>query len=197
MLDITSESTRIFKSRASLAFEKRSFKRSVREMMEIRQLRTHEWELLRQVRLAAVTDSPHAFAESAQETEQMPQSLWEGRTQRGAEGRTSFCSIALADGHPQGIAVGLIDSSDPSRTYLVSMWVSPHHRGTDVATSLLHEVIAWASARGAELLFAGVKPGNDRAAAFYQKNGFNMHQGMKPEHPATSDCDQVLKRELK
>jgi hypothetical protein len=55
--------------------------------MKIRQINPNEWQLLRQVRLAAVTDSPHTFADSPEETEQMPDSLWQRRTKSGAEGK--------------------------------------------------------------------------------------------------------------
>ena len=166
-------------------------------MIEIRQINPDEWQLLRQVRLAALTDSPKAFAESQEEAEQMPDSLWQQRTHNGAEGRVSFCAVALDESTPIGMAVGLTDAENASRTYLVSMWVAPPHRGTTVALSLLQEVIAWATSLGAEVLIAGVKLGNNRAAAFYQKYGFEVYNGAKPQHAATSDCDRVLSKKLK
>jgi RimJ/RimL family protein N-acetyltransferase len=166
-------------------------------MIEIRQINPDEWQLLRQVRLAAVTDSPHAFAESLEETVQMPDSLWQQRTCNGAEGKISFCAVALDESTPIGIAVGLTDAENASRTYLVSMWVAPPHRGTTVALSLLQEVITWATLLGAEVIIAGVKPGNNRAEAFYKKCGFEVYNGAKPQHTAISDCDRVLSKKLK
>jgi GNAT superfamily N-acetyltransferase len=166
-------------------------------MIEIRQINPGEWQLQRQVRLAAVTDSPHAFADSPAATRQMPDSLWQQRTLSGAQGRESYCAIALDETDPIGMAVGLIDAGDASRTYLVSMWVAQRHRGTSVAPALLHKIVAWAISLDATILFAGVKPGNDRAATFYRKHGFETYHGVVPQHPATSDCEQVLLKELK
>ncbi len=166
-------------------------------MIEIRQINPDEWQLHRQVRLEAVTDSPHAFLDSPEETEQMPDSRWQQWTRSGAEGKDSFCVLALTGSTPIGIAVGLTDSENPSRTYLVSMWVASEHRGTTVASSLLQEVIDWAVSLNAETLIAGVKPGNDRAAVFYQKSGFETYHGPKPQHVAISHCDRVLYKNLK
>ena len=166
-------------------------------MIELRQINIEEWPLLRQVRLAAVTDSPHAFAETPEETKRMPDSLWQQRTRRGAEGKESFCAIALSDDTPIGIAVGVADAGDPSRTYLVSMWVAPHHRGTTVAPSLLQMVVVWATSLDALVLFAGVTPGNDRAANFYRKSGFENYHGAKPQHPTTSGCGRMLYKKLR
>jgi GNAT superfamily N-acetyltransferase len=165
--------------------------------MEIRQIRPYEWELLKQVRLAALTDCPDAFSATLDQERQMPESTWQERALSGADGRDSYCTIAIHDDKPVGIAVGLPDTEDPSRAYLVSMWVAPVHRGTDVASSLLAQVMAWAADQGARVLFAGVRPGNVRAIAFYDKMGFVPYEGVPPDHPATTGCEVVLQSQLR
>jgi hypothetical protein len=115
-------------------------------MTEIRQIRPNEWELLKQVRLTALTDSPDAFSATLEQAQQIPESTWQQRAQSGADGRESFCTLAIHDDKPVGIAVGLPDTENPSRAYLVSMWVAAVHRGSEVAPSLLAQVTAWAVA---------------------------------------------------
>ena len=165
-------------------------------MTEIRQIRPDEWQLLKRVRLAALTDSPGAFSEALEQAQHFPESTWQERAQSGAEGRDSFCTVAIHEGKPVGIAVGLPDTEVPGRAYLVSMWVAPPHRGSHVAPSLLARVEAWATARGARVLFAGVQPANARALAFYRKMGFATYEGKLPEHPATTGCEVVLHRRI-
>lgn len=141
--------------------------------------------------------SPGAFSATLEQAQQMPESTWQQRAQSGAEGRDSFCTLAIHDDKPVGIAVGLPDTEEPARAYLVSMWVAPAHRGSEVAPSLLAQVTEWAAAQGARVLFAGVKPANARAIAFYQKMGFVRYKGIPPDHPATTGCEVVLHRELR
>ena len=165
-------------------------------MTEIRQIRPDEGELLKQVSLAALTDSPGAFSATVDQARQVPESTWQQRARRGADGGDSFCTLAIHDGKPVGIAVGLSDTEDPSRVYLVSMWVAPVHRGSDIAPSLLARVTAWAAAHGARVLFAGVVPANARAIAFYGKMGFVPYEGIPPDHPATTGFEVVLHIQL-
>lgn len=165
-------------------------------MIEIRQINQNEWQLLRQVRLAAVADSPQAFADTLEKTQQMPQSLWQRRALSGSEGKDSYCAVALDGSNPIGIAVGLTDADEPKRTFLVSMWVAAQYRGTSIAPSLLQRVLSWATSIAAEIIMAGVKPGNDRAARFYERNGFRVYFKEIPPHPATSDCNLLLFKEL-
>lgn len=142
-------------------------------------------------------DSPHAFAESPEYTKRIPELVWQDRAFQGAEGRSSFCILALSGDDPVGVAVGLINSNHPGQAFLVSMWVAPAYRGLNVAFSLLGKVIDWAVSLGADNIIAGIKTGNARAENFYRKSGFKIYRGNPLPHPATIDCKIVLYKELK
>jgi len=163
-------------------------------MIDIRQIQRDEWEIGRSVRLAALQDSPCAFSETYANAVVMPDDFWRGRAERGARGEASFSALAFADDEPIGMAVGLADPEDSAVAYLVAMWVAPEHRGTHVASSLVDAVADWAASRGASNVFAGVLLGNSRAASFYRKVGFAVHEGGVPKHPATDGAEVVLSR---
>jgi GNAT superfamily N-acetyltransferase len=165
-------------------------------MATIRQIKPDEWQLLKRVRLGALGDAPEAFSSTLERETAFADDTWQERTRDGAEGIKSFCTIALDAEEPAGIAVGLSDANDASKAYLVSMWVAPACRGTDIARLLVDAVAGWAAGAGALVLLAGVTSGNERALAFYKKVGFETFTGPRPDHPATNTCNLVIARRV-
>lgn len=159
-------------------------------MTEVRRIRPEEWPLLKQVRLAALSDSPEAFAETLEDAQAFSDAIW----QRRASGSTSHGVMAFDGLTPVGMAVGLPGEVEPSHAYLAGMWVAPEQRGSEAATALLDAILAWASRRGATQLLAGVAASNARARTFYERNGFVEYDGPAIEHSAVADCYTVLSR---
>ena len=75
---------------------------------------------------------------------------------------------------PCGIAAGVAHTSEPAAVFLVSMWAAPAVRGTGAADLLVAAVLDWARARGARTVCLHVTQGNERARAFYLRNGFRV-----------------------
>ena len=165
-------------------------------MLAIRQVRHDEWELLRAVRLRALADAPAAFSGTLDEALAEPEDEWRVRAERGAAGDISYCALAFADDDPIGMAVGVRDPGDEGCAYLVAMWVDPRHRKTPAASLLVDSITGWAKSKGIGVLFAGVLQGNDRAAAFYRKVGFAIHNGIIPEHPIAAGSDSLFSKAL-
>ena len=165
-------------------------------MVEIRQIRADEWHLLKEVRLAALEDSPEAFSTKWEEAVEKPDDYWKERTRNGAGGEIEFCVLAIDDDEPVGMAIGWPDKDDALVIYLISMWVAPSHRGSQVAASLLNKIFEWAADRGASSILAGVMPANSRALAFYTKLGFAQVSEPDSDHPAVTGCELVLEKKL-
>jgi GNAT superfamily N-acetyltransferase len=128
----------------------------------VRRLAAGEWELLRALRLAALADTPSAFASThAQECDDPP-ARWRERAQRYA------WFVAVAGPDAVGLAAGIPDA-DP---HLVSMWVDPRWRGRRVAALLAGAVFDWALAAGAHRVTLWVADGNDPAIRAYRRLGF-------------------------
>lgn len=162
-------------------------------MTDVRQLAHGEWALYRDIRLAALKDAPYAFGSNYDREIAFPESKWRQRAEEGAAGAESTCIVALDGSAGVGIAGG-ITVPDQSRVgQLVSMWVHPDHRGTDVAARLVAFVEVWAFDRGFERLICGVTGGNDRAARFYARLGFVPTGATLAGH---DDCLTVLAKSL-
>ena len=128
--------------------------------IEVRTPAPDDWELLRDLRLEALRDSPEAFSSSVSRETAFEESLWRSRT--------PTAGVAFRDGEPVGL-VGWHRPDDAEHFELVSMWVRADARGSDVATRLVEFVVLAVS--GAPLAL-GVVRDNDRAHAFYTRVGF-------------------------
>jgi len=137
----------------------------------IRRLAPTEWELLRDVRLASLTDAPTAFASTHAREAAFGEATWRERL----AGNAWYVGTDPGSG-PElvtGIVAGRHDpSSPPDQRHLIAMWVAPSARGTGLAVDLVEAVARWARADGATELTLGVTAGNDRASGLYLKCGF-------------------------
>ncbi|MEM9466978.1 MAG: GNAT family N-acetyltransferase [Actinomycetota bacterium] len=133
-------------------------------VIRVRRIRPDEGSLLKRIRLAALADTPSAFAKTFEEESTYPDAAWAERAagwSDGAEGATFFAEV-------DGEVRGLVGGHRPDDAELVSMWVEPAARGTGVAEALVGAVVNWAD--GPVELW--VTHGNDRAIAFYRRMGF-------------------------
>ena len=139
--------------------------------MLIRATNEDDWALLRQIRLDALCDAPTAFGVSHATAAANSDTQWRDR----ASGRgPAYFVLALVNGVAVGLAGGVISpSAEPA---LIAMWVRPAHRGAAVAAGLVGAIKQWAVGHGHERLVLSVSPGNERAAAFYRKQGFRFLQ---------------------
>jgi ribosomal protein S18 acetylase RimI-like enzyme len=133
----------------------------------VRRLNLGEEDTLRTIRLEALSDDPDAFG-----------STYEREVDRTAEdwlrwftGGAVFVAQD-AKAAPVGIAAAYRDVGGAPVIYLVSMWVSPSHRGTGIADELVRAVLAWAESAGAESVRLNVVGGNIRASKLYERHGF-------------------------
>ncbi len=131
----------------------------------IKQATADDWELLREVRLRALTDSPEAFLDTIEPASRLPESHWR---QRATPGDAQACFLS-AEGAGM---VSCFVADDPETVFLVAMWVAPELRGTGAARDLVQRVVTWAREHGAARVCLSVEPGNDRAARLYEKCGF-------------------------
>ena len=126
------------------------------------------WRTYRDVRLAALIDSPRAFWVQYADAAQRTDDWWRERC-----ATTGPTWLALDGGRPVG-TVGLwhTDDQPPDEVVLVGMWVATVARGTDVATQLVGTALTSAAASGWRRVVLDVAHENARARAFYARMGF-------------------------
>lgn len=155
----------------------------------VRRIRPADTALLRRIRLAALLDTPSAFAKTHEEESTYPDSLWAARAEDNAAGdeHTTFFAfdgdecVGLVGGH-QAVNGDHID--------LVSMWTDPAARGKGVGAALVDAVVEWAADRPIELW---VTRGNDDAQRLYERCGFAETGAVAPL-PSDPCKDEVRMR---
>jgi GNAT superfamily N-acetyltransferase len=145
-----------------------------------------DWQDLRDVRLAALADSPRAFGS----TREREQAYGEGDWREWL--RTSVVFLARSQGAPVGMAAGL-DGETAEERQLVAMWVDPPHRGAGIGSQLVEHVCHWARDAGAVRLVLWIADGNDAARHLYRRHGFTGTGTSKPlpSNPAISEEQMV------
>jgi GNAT superfamily N-acetyltransferase len=155
---------------------------TVATRIDIRSINANDWHLWRAVRLRALAEDPHAFSSTlaSWSGEGDTETRWRDRLENVA-----LNLVALVDDEPAGQASGCAPpADDATHLELISMWVAPEHRRSEVGRRLVEAVVRWADDRhdcGVELL---VMQANTGARAFYERCGFRSvpaQAGLPPD----------------
>ena len=123
-------------------------------------------QVLRAVRLQALSDAPEAFGSTCERELARTVADWQ---------RWMSPGVTFILDHPDGangLVAGARDATDPSAVQLMAMWVHPALRGSGAADALVRAVIAWAQSEGASTVRLAVIESNDRGRRFYERLGF-------------------------
>ena len=151
-------------------------------MVLVRELTTDDWELMRDVRLAALADAPSAFGSTYAREAAFTETQWRGRVSErsvtflaygpAADGPAADGPAAdgPADGPaPAGLAGVYVEDSLPQ---VVSVWVRPAARGLGAGEALIEATAAWAKSRSFPVLYLWVTEANAPARRLYARCGF-------------------------
>jgi ribosomal protein S18 acetylase RimI-like enzyme len=149
-------------------------------------------ETFKTVRLCALLDSPSAFGSTYAKEAGLSLEDWQKRAVQW-NGERSVGYIAINDTEACGIAAGFLDKDDPTRAYLVSMWVAPTHRGHGSGRQLVDGIKAWAQAQSVQRLYLMVTSNNSGARQFYERLGFRETGRTEPypNDPALVEHEMV------
>ena len=143
-------------------------------MVSVRAIGSGDWELVRDVRLAALRDSPDAFASTYAREAAYTEQRWRGWF-------SDQFAMFLADlpdrAEPAGLA-GVFDRDGGAS--LVSMWVRPDARGRGVGEALVDATAGWARARGRDTMYLWVAEANEPARRLYERYGFTATGERQP-----------------
>ena len=155
--------------------------------MKIRVLAAAEWELKRDLRLAALKECPKAFSSTHDREARYSEADWRAWPRNGV-----FFAAFGNDDARLGIAAGYREPAIPHVVRLISMWVAPAARRQGVAGDLTAAVIAWAAEQKASLVELEVASGNEAARQAYLQSGFTV-----TDRTPSSSCGAVLELALK
>jgi GNAT superfamily N-acetyltransferase len=154
-------------------------------------LEPQDWELLREMRLASLADSPDAFWATLADESGYDRYQWEAFVRAAA-----WFVASTGSGDRVGIAGALTRAEAPDEPELIGMWVAPAARGHGVGAALVDAVCAWATEQAAPVIGLWVIDGNDPARGVYLRAGF-IETGERA--PLPRDLNQVelrMRKEL-
>jgi GNAT superfamily N-acetyltransferase len=148
-------------------------------MVLVREVDADEWELLRDVRLAALREAPYAFGSTYEREAPFTEEQWRGRLAARAVNFFAFVEelADAGDGAPAGLTA-VFEGDGPAE--LVSMWVRPAARGRGVGEALITAAAGWAKARDHDTLYLWVTETNQAARRLYERCGFTATGDRQP-----------------
>jgi RimJ/RimL family protein N-acetyltransferase len=134
-----------------------------------------QWKLLRELRLAALVDSPDAFGQSYEDAVRQPESDWRQTAEAASRGDRRAWFIGRDEA---GQAVGIVQARrrPPDDCLLFSMWVAPAARRSGAGRALVQAVDDWGRTWGATRVVLWVIAGNEPAMRFYDRIGFRVQR---------------------
>lgn len=154
-------------------------------MIEVVRVKSDDWRIWRDLRLAALAEAPEAFASTLAE--------WSGAGDTEQRWRTRLEDVGLnvvvlCDGEATGMVSATAPEGDRP-VVLMSMWVAPASRGRGVGDEAIRQVAKWARDNfpTAEIELS-VKTSNLHAIRLYERHGF-VDAG-----PSSRGSDQRLMR---
>jgi len=150
----------------------------------IRRVRAEEWTRLREIRLRALADAPHAFGTTYDDACTQPDSYWHGILEVPAW---------VAEEGDRWLGMVRV-SPEEGAAHLISMWVEPSARNGGVGLGLIDAVVQWARDQGLPATTLWVADGNAAAEAVYRKAGF-VDTGRRqplPSNPAVVERQMRL-----
>ena len=164
-------------------------------MVVVRRVVEADWAALRDIRLEMLADTPTAYLETVDDARARTEGEWRFRANRGSAGADNLGLAAVDEltGKWLGYLACFVD--DAGRGHVVSVYVTPQQRGTDVATRLMDSVVGWAREEaGLDRLHLYVHEHNHRAAAFYRRYGFTETGHTMPYDldPATVEIEMAM-----
>jgi ribosomal protein S18 acetylase RimI-like enzyme len=136
--------------------------------MEIRPVRRGEAAGLRDLRLRALRDAPHAYFASLESEERLPLSYWED----WAASEDKIVLVAEENGDWLGMAGAFVHPDRGGTVSLWWLWIAPGARGRGLARRLVEARAGWAREHGAVRLELAIAENNQAAKALYRSLGF-------------------------
>jgi GNAT superfamily N-acetyltransferase len=149
---------------------------------EVRRIEAGEWRELKALRLEGLLNSPEAFGTTYEDAVEYPDAEWQSRAERESSSAQSAFHVALDEsGSWVGMMAVFAGEKEPPAALVASVYVTPAHRGTDVAALLMTASIEWARTTEAERLILSVREDNPRAHSFYKRLGFTDTGHSEPD----------------
>ncbi len=155
----------------------------------IRKLDHAEWQLLRDIRLRALSDSPEHIGGDIGEERSWGEEQWSSQLEK-----FDFV-IAEVDGESAGgMNIEKLIGDFGATCWIGSCWIDPHYRGQGFLSEIFTHIDEKAEEEGWSVQGLGVWVDNFAAISIYEKLGFVK---VGPEVPSTRTPDRHYQRMIR
>ncbi len=167
----------------------------LRVMLDIKLLTPDDWRTLREIRLSALRESPHAFLPTYQKESEYDEHKWRTEFARG-DWYVGVARVGSAD-EQVGIA-GITREHDtpPDQCFLEYVWIVPEFRRQGVAFNMINEVLDRLKLSGVQTVFLWVLDGNDAAMRLYELLGFVRRNHRQPLKELPGRSEELMQLHL-
>jgi ribosomal protein S18 acetylase RimI-like enzyme len=164
-------------------------------MPDINLLTSDEWRTLCEVRLSALSDSPHAFLSTYATESKYSESKWRTEFARG-DWYVGMVRVGSAD-KPVSIAGITRESGTPAhQRFLQYVWVAPEFRRQGVAFNMINEVLDRLKLSGVRTVVLGVLDENGSAMRLYSRLGFVSSNHREPLEDFPGRSEEIMQLHL-
>ena len=157
--------------------------------IQVRLLGDDEWQLYRDVRLAALKEAPEAFVARFEDEAAHGEELWRERMARAHR------IIADLDDEPVGLVSLGLHNEDPETGEVFGLWTDPTVRGKGAGWALVSTAARRAADDGCRQLYFWAGSDNASAVGFASRFGFRPTSERRPVRVADGatemDADEV------
>ncbi len=157
--------------------------------IKIRLLDEDEWQLYREVRLAALRDAPEAFVARFEDEASYDDDFWAELMSRATR------IVATRGDEPVGLVCLGLHHQDPQTGAVFGLWTAPSVRGQRVGWELVSTARQRAVEDGCRLLYFWVVSDNGAAVGFASSFGFRPTSERRSvrvsDGEAERDADEV------
>lgn len=157
--------------------------------IKIRLLGEDEFQVYREVRLAALREAPEAFVARYEDEAACSDDFWRDRMNRAHR------IVAERDGQPVGLVCLGVHEDDPGTGEIFGLWADPAVRGEHAAWALVTAASQKASEDGYRLLYFWAGSDNPTAVGFASAFGFRPTAQRRPvrvaEGAVEEEADEV------
>lgn len=163
----------------------------VEQLGEIRvhELPEDQWQRLRHLRVASLSESPDAFGDNLETEEMLSEEQWRKKFEKLNHLIAVIDSIDIAV-----LSVENLDGDFGATCWIGGCWVNPEYRGRGVMKALISYLDEHAEERGWKVQGLGVFSDNDEAIAAYEKLGFIRKGELQP---STRRCGRSFQRMIR
>lgn len=164
-------------------------------MPDINLLTPDDWRKLREIRLSALSESPHAFLSTYEKESEYDQSKWRTEFARG-DWYVGMVRVGSVD-KPVSIAGITREPDTPAhQCFLQYVWVAPEFRRQRVAFNMIQEVLDRLKLSGVQTVFLGVLDGNSSAMGLYMRLGFVSCNSRQPLKGFPGRSEEIMQLNL-